>query len=66
MALYDYKCKHCNHIFEVEHPMSERPKIHCPQCHQEAQRLISSPAIKFKGNGFYNTDSGDSSHQKSV
>ena len=32
MARYDYKCPSCGKQFEVEHPMSERPRILCPDC----------------------------------
>lgn len=65
MARYDYKCKHCGHIFEVEHSMKEKPVIHCPHCKKEAERIISTSAITFKGSGFYNTDNKASSNVKS-
>ena len=57
MALYDYQCTSCGHIFEVEHPMAESPEITCPECKKKAQKKISASAIKFTGSGFYNTDS---------
>ena len=56
MARYDYKCPACDIVFEVEHPMSERPVIHCPTCGAEAQRVFSATGIHFEGHGFYNTD----------
>ena len=56
MAQYDYICTACNHIFEVEHPMSEHPTILCPDCGQEAQHVFSASGIHFEGHGFYNTD----------
>lgn len=56
MARYDYKCPQCETVFEVEHPMSERPKVVCPTCGTEAQRVFTATGIHFEGRGFYNTD----------
>ena len=56
MARYDYRCTGCGNVFEVEHPMSERPHVTCPQCGQDAERVFSASGIEFKGSGFYNTD----------
>lgn len=56
MARYDYKCPSCGKQFEVEHPMSERPTITCPDCGTEAQRVFTASGIHFEGHGFYNTD----------
>lgn len=56
MARYDYKCPQCNEVFEVEHPMSEKPTITCPTCGEVAQRVFSTSGIVFEGHGFYNTD----------
>ncbi|MBQ6394940.1 MAG: hypothetical protein IJH87_01145 [Atopobiaceae bacterium] len=56
MARYDYKCTECGKVFEVEHRMSERPRVVCPDCGAPAERVFRSYAIEFKGSGFYNTD----------
>lgn len=56
MARYDYHCPTCGATFEVEHPMSARPKVSCPSCGSEAERVFDPSAIVFKGSGFYNTD----------
>lgn len=56
MARYDYKCPSCGTQFEVEHPMSERPRVICPSCGAEAARVFTASGIKFEGHGFYNTD----------
>lgn len=56
MARYDYKCTSCETVFEVEHPMSERPEVKCPECGQPAERVFGTNGIVFKGSGFYNTD----------
>ena len=56
MARYDYKCPSCGSTFEVEHPMSAHPKVNCPKCGHEAERVFETSGIVFKGSGFYNTD----------
>ena len=56
MARYDYTCTACGNRFEVEHPMSERPEIHCPDCGGLASRQPNVASIVFSGSGFYNTD----------
>ena len=56
MARYDYHCPTCDITFEVEHPMSEHPKVTCPQCGAEASQVFGASGIVFKGSGFYNTD----------
>src|SRR6185295_16923152 len=39
--------------------MKDEPLTHCPRCGKPVQRLISSPAIMFKGSGWYVTDYSD-------
>ena len=56
MARYDYRCTACGAVFEVEHPMSERPNVVCPSCGAPAERVFSASGIHFEGHGFYNTD----------
>jgi predicted nucleic acid-binding Zn ribbon protein len=36
--------------------MSDPPQSHCPKCGSDMRKMISSPAIQFKGSGFYKTD----------
>lgn len=56
MPLYEYECTACGHRFEVIQKFSDPPVDKCPQCGQAVERLISSPAIQFKGTGWYVTD----------
>ena len=56
MAKYDYRCTTCDKVFEVEHPMNERPEVTCPDCGSPAERVFSASGIHFEGHGFYNTD----------
>jgi len=56
MPIYEYQCKACNERHEIIQKISEAPLTHCPKCGGEMKKLISSPAIQFKGSGFYKTD----------
>lgn len=63
MPLYEYQCRSCGERVEVIQNLSEPPYSHCPKCGGEMKKLLSAPAIQFKGSGFYKTDypSGSSS-----
>jgi putative FmdB family regulatory protein len=56
MPLYEYRCKQCGHRFERIQSFSAEDVKECPVCKGEVERLISAPAIQFKGSGFYSTD----------
>ena len=57
MPLYEYQCEQCDHRFEViQKSFSEAPVEKCPKCGGAVRKLVSSPAIQFKGSGFYITD----------
>lgn len=56
MPIYEYQCNQCNERHEIIQRISEAPLAHCPKCGGEMKKLISSPAIQFKGSGFYKTD----------
>jgi putative FmdB family regulatory protein len=58
MPLYEYQCNACGHRFEVIQKFSDAPIAVCPECGGPVQKLLSSPAIQFKGSGFYLTDYG--------
>ncbi|MDQ7820130.1 MAG: zinc ribbon domain-containing protein [Armatimonadota bacterium] len=55
MPLYEYRCAHCNHHFEVYHAVGETPGP-CPLCGGPARRVFSSVGLIFKGSGFHATD----------
>ena len=55
MPLYEYQCGRCGR-FEVIQKFSDAPLSACPTCGQEVQKLLSAPAIQFKGTGWYITD----------
>ncbi|MGC4081873.1 MAG: zinc ribbon domain-containing protein [Vicinamibacterales bacterium] len=56
MPLYEYECDKCGHRFEVIQKFSDAPIDTCPKCGSTVHKLISSPAIQFKGSGWYITD----------
>lgn len=56
MPLYEYQCEKCGERVEIIRKLSDPPYSHCPKCGGDMRKLISSPAIQFKGSGFYKTD----------
>ena len=56
MPLYEYQCEACAHRFEVIQKFSDSPVDSCPNCAGPVRKLISSPAIQFRGSGWYVTD----------
>jgi putative FmdB family regulatory protein len=57
MPLYEYRCESCGHQFEVIQKFSDALIAVCPKCGAgPVVKLQSSPAIQFKGSGFYITD----------
>ena len=56
MPLYEYQCDVCAHRFEVIQKFSDAPIEACPKCGSAVRKLLSSPAIQFKGSGWYITD----------
>lgn len=57
MPLYEYECDACGNRFEQIQKFSDPPADVCPKCGERTlQKLMSSPAIKFKGSGFYIND----------
>src|SRR6266480_4670146 len=58
MPLYDYRCHKCGETFEVRQKFAdELLRVH-EACGGELERLISAPALQFKGTGWYVTDYG--------
>jgi len=55
MPIYEYRCLHCDHLFEDLHKMNaDMPQ--CPVCRGPVQRLISQANFRLKGAGFHSTD----------
>jgi len=56
MPLYEYQCDECGHTFEKIQKFSDPLETVCPKCGGPVRKLMSSPAIQFKGSGWYITD----------
>jgi putative FmdB family regulatory protein len=56
MPLYEYQCQVCENRFELIQKFSDPPAENCPVCGGAVRKLLSSPAIQFKGSGWYVTD----------
>ena len=51
MPLYEYKCEKCGELFEVMQKFSDEPlRVH-EKCGGLVNRLLSAPALQFKGSG---------------
>jgi len=56
MPIYEYQCRKCGHRFEKIQKFSDPPVKKCPKCGGAVERLLSPPAVQFKGEGWYVTD----------
>ena len=56
MPLYEYQCEACGTRFERIQRFSDPLVDTCPSCGGSVKKLLSSPAIQFKGSGWYITD----------
>ncbi len=57
MPIYEYECEACGNRFELIQRLSDEPVVICPRCGEpKVHKLMSSPAIQFKGSGFYIND----------
>ncbi len=60
MPIYEYECLTCGATFEKRQSFSDEAVADCPNGHTDTRRLLSAPAIVFKGSGFYINDSKSS------
>jgi len=57
MPLYEFECESCGTRFEKIQKFTDPTPEVCPHCSKgPVKKLFSSPAIQFKGSGFYITD----------
>ena len=57
MPTYQYRCKECDHDFEVVQSFTDDPLEDCPECGGRLKKVYGNVGISFKGSGFYKTDS---------
>jgi len=55
LPLYEYECPDCG-TFERVQKFSDPILTACPTCERPVEKLLSAPAIQFKGTGWYVTD----------
>lgn len=57
MPIFEYQCKKCGAVFEVLEKNADSPRtVHDGGCGGPLERLLSPPALQFKGSGWYITD----------
>lgn len=57
MPIYEYQCQACGHRLEKIQKMSDDPLKDCPECGKASlTKLVSAPAFRLKGDGWYETD----------
>jgi putative FmdB family regulatory protein len=56
MPIYEYRCSKCRATFEFLQRAKDKPAEKCSKCGGRLVKLVSSPAIQFKGSGWYVTD----------
>jgi putative FmdB family regulatory protein len=57
VPIYEYKCEN-GHVFDVMQKMADEALSSCVECGAPCARVLTAPAVHFKGSGFYNTDYG--------
>ncbi|MBU1107587.1 MAG: hypothetical protein KKB51_13030 [Candidatus Riflebacteria bacterium] len=62
MPTYSYRCTKCEKTFDVFHSMMCKDSQFCPECGEDATKLLSASSVIFKGSGFYSTDYRDSGY----
>ena len=55
MPIYEYRCSK-GHEYERAEGFDAPTEQRCLKCGGSSRRLISLPAVIFKGSGFYSTD----------
>lgn len=59
MPIYEYLCQDCSYRFELKQSIKDEAVAICSKCGKSVSRIISAPAIMFKGSGWYVTDYSD-------
>lgn len=53
MPLYEYECTACHRRTEKIQKFSDPEITVCPYCNGHLERVLSAPAVSFKGGGWY-------------
>jgi putative FmdB family regulatory protein len=63
MPIYEFECRKCKAHIEVYQKLNDPPPRKCRKCGGRLEKLLSAPAIQFKGSGWYVTDYGSKGKQ---
>jgi putative FmdB family regulatory protein len=66
MPIYEYHCSNCGYTFEVLQKISDNPVTECTRCASAVRRLLSAPALVFKGGGWYVNDFPTQDRKKGI
>ncbi len=53
MPVYEYECKECLKVFEVQQKMADKPLSNCPECSAPVKKLVSMSSFQLRGGGWY-------------
>ena len=53
MPVYEYECKECEKVLEVQQRMTDAPLSNCPECGAPVKKLMSMSSFQLKGGGWY-------------
>lgn len=56
MPTYGYRCKSCEHQFEVFQKITDEPIRVCPECSGAVAKILFPVGVVFKGSGFHVND----------
>jgi putative FmdB family regulatory protein len=56
VPIYEYECESCHNRFEQMQKFSDKPLKKCVRCGGPVHKILSAPALVFKGTGWYVTD----------
>lgn len=66
VPIYEYECGKCHHRFEIIQRFSDRPLKKCDKCGGPVHKVLSAPALVFKGAGWYATDYANPDRKKAM
>lgn len=64
MPVYEYECKKCEKVFEVQQKMADDPLKECPECQAPVTKLMSMSSFQLKGGGWYADGYSSASEKK--
>lgn len=56
LPIYEYECMSCGERFDEMQKLSDPPLTECKLCKGKVRKLLGTPALQFKGSGWYITD----------